>query len=367
MVNRLAIGTTLLILLLTVGTTARAEDSSIQLSGFVDAYYGYNFNEPDSRNNSFPSNNFDFNHNAISLSLAELSVAREADPVGFRLDLNFGQTTDFVHCGAVSSGCISVNNTEDSLKNIQEAYLSWATPIGLNIDFGKMVTHIGAEVIESQDNWNYTRGLLFCCAIPFYHAGLRANYVINEMLYVNGYLYNGWNNVTENNGIKTFGAQIGITPTPRLPIILGWIGPEKDEGSGTTERNVYEVIVNLQATETLAFMLDYNYGTQENAAGKSENWTGVAAYGRLELAPYTLALRYEYVDDEDNFMFGGSTPDGNTVQEVTVTAERTIGGNLLARLEYRGDFSDDAIFEDDNGSTSEDTQNRVVLGLVYMF
>ena len=38
-------------------------------------------------------------------------------------------------------------------------------------DAGKFVTPIGAEVIESQDNWNYTRSILFGYAIPFYHLG----------------------------------------------------------------------------------------------------------------------------------------------------------------------------------------------------
>ncbi len=44
----------------------------------------------------------------------------------------------------------------------------------MQIDAGKFVTPIGAEVIESQDNWNYTRSTLFGYAIPFYHTGLRA-------------------------------------------------------------------------------------------------------------------------------------------------------------------------------------------------
>ena len=44
----------------------------------------------------------------------------------------------------------------------------------MQCDVGKFVTPIGAEVIESQDNWNYTRSILFGYAIPFYHVGVRA-------------------------------------------------------------------------------------------------------------------------------------------------------------------------------------------------
>ncbi|MBI5745551.1 MAG: porin [Nitrospirae bacterium] len=332
----------------------------VKISGFVDLYYGYNFNNPDSRKNDAVTTNFDFNHNTFSLNLAELVIQKAPGPVGFRVDLDFGPTTDFVH--SVEPG------GNETFKHTQQAYISYIAPIGkgVTLDFGKFVTHMGAEVIESKDNWNYTRGLLFCCAIPYYHAGLRANVPINDMLFVNGYLYNGWNNVVENNGIKTFGAQVGITPIPQLPILLSWIGPEDFPGV-STGRQVYEAIVSYNATDSLSFMVDYNYGTQDSLTGISQKYSGIAAYAKLKLDPYTLALRYENVDDKDNVIFFGTTPDGNKIQEVTLTAERTIAGSLLTRLEYRMDKSDNNIYEDKDGNFIEDSQSRVVLGFVYTF
>ncbi len=354
------------LILALLSVTYRVSDSSaadeaiskgVKISGFVDTYYSYNLNNPDSRKNGVGTN-FDFEHNTFSLNLAELVVSKAADPVGFRMDLDFGPTTDFVHAAPET----------ETFKHIQQAYVSYTTPFGPTLDFGKFVTHMGAEVIESKDNWNYTRGLLFCCAIPYYHSGLRANVPINNMLFVNGYLYNGWNNVVENNGIKTFGAMIGITPIPQLPIILNWIGPE--DFTGVSDRQVYEAIVSYNATDSLTFMVDYNLGTQDSLTGDSQSYWGIAAYAKWKQDPYTLAFRYEFADDEDNIMFGGTgdiTGDGNKIQEFTVTAERTIAGSLLTRLEYRVDMSDDDIYEDDDGFFSEDTQSRIVLGFVYMF
>lgn len=329
--------------------------SGVKISGFVDTYYGYNFNNPKGRTNDLVTTNFDFKHNTFSLNLAEVVIQKAPGPVGFRVDLDFGPTTDFVH--SVEPG------GNETFKHTQQAYVSWATPVGLNLDYGKFVTHMGAEVIESKDNWNYTRGLLFCCAIPYYHAGLRANYVVSDKIFVNGYLYNGWNNVIENNGTKTFGAQVGITPIPQLPILLSWIGPE----ALPSDRNVYEAIVTYNATDALSFMADYNYGNQDSPTGSSQKYWGIAAYARWKQDPYTLALRYEFADDKDNLMFAGTTTNGNKIQEITLTAERTIGGSLLTRLEYRMDMSDDKIYEDDDGIFGEDSQSRVVLGLVYIF
>ena len=342
----------------------------VKISGFVDAYYSFNFNKPDSNANAIGASgsNFDFDHNAFSLNLAELVVSKTAEPVGFRVDLDFGPTTDFVHgaTGITAHPPSHPGTTESEVfKNIQQAYISWATPIGLNLDYGKFVTHLGAEVIESKDNWNYTRGLLFCCAIPYYHSGLKANYVISDMLYVNGYLLNGWNNVFENNNSKTFGAQIGITPIKQLPILLNWIGPEDSTGA-FENRQVYDLIVTFNATDSLSFMINYDYGTQDLLPTGDQKWSGIAAYARLAgvmSENCAIAIRYENVDDDDGFMFG--TLD-NKVQEITLTGEHKVAGNMLLRLEYRHDMADEDIFEDEGGKVS-DTQDRVIVGVIYSF
>ena len=68
-----------------------------------------------------------------------------------------------------------------ALQNVEQAYVSYYAPVGkgLTIDFGKFVTPLGNEVIEAKDNWNYSRGILFGYAIPFYHVG-RAARVLAE-------------------------------------------------------------------------------------------------------------------------------------------------------------------------------------------
>jgi hypothetical protein len=332
---------------------------TVDIHGFVDTYYSYNFNDPDSMSNS-PVGIFDFEHNAFSLSLAEVVFSKstsDTSPVGFRLDLNFGPTAEFVHCLELSC---SDGSPEAPYRNIQQAYVTWATPVGLTLDMGKFVTHMGLEVIESKDNWNYTRGLLFCCAIPFYHAGLRVNYAVSDLLFVNGYVLNGWDNVDENNKKKTFGAQVGITAIKQLPIILNWIGPEEVSGDHEN-RQVYDLIVTFNLNDALAFAVNYDYGTQESlVTGDDQTWTGIAGYARLGMGSNALAARYEVFDDED-----GARGVGTKVQEVTLTAETKVATNLLLRLEYRRDMADADIFEDEGAPT--DSQDRVVFGAVYSF
>lgn len=123
----------------------------LTLNGFIDGYYTYNLNKPPSAKNSLY--NFNFNHNSMTLSLIELSIARAAAPLGFKIDLNYGAAAKAIH-GVEPGGA-------DVYQHIQEAYVSYVAPNGIQIDGGKMVTAHGAEVIETHANWNYSRSLLF--------------------------------------------------------------------------------------------------------------------------------------------------------------------------------------------------------------
>jgi hypothetical protein len=146
--------------------------NNVEFSGFVDTYYTYNFNEPPTGALT-PLRNFDSEHNQFTLALAEFAMSKPVtadERVGFRLDLDYGPVAGSVN--AFEPGDKGV------LENIQQAYVSYFAPAGagLTIDFGKFVTMAGAEVIESKDNWNYSRSLLFALAIPYYHAGARVTY-----------------------------------------------------------------------------------------------------------------------------------------------------------------------------------------------
>ena len=138
---------------------------------------------------------------------------------GFRIDLDYGSAAAIV-AGAEPGGTTIY-------QNIQQAYVSYLAPTStgsLQIDFGKFVTPAGNEVIETKDNWNYSRGLLFALAIPYYHAGVRAAYSPNDKVTVTGYVVNGWNNVVDNNSGKSLGVSVTVKPTPALALTENYIG-----------------------------------------------------------------------------------------------------------------------------------------------
>src|SRR6266700_3790214 len=174
----------------------------IDFSGLIDVYADKNFNNPASMTNGL--RNFDVKANQFSLNMAKLSLEHAADPVGFRVDFWFGRAFDIIHAG-------EPKDAPSIMRNVQQAYISLKPPKGkgFQVDFGKFVTSAGAEVIETKDNWNYSRSLLFAWAIPYYHFGVRTSMPMGKVFTGGFQIVNGWNNVEDNNSGKT----IGVTGT----------------------------------------------------------------------------------------------------------------------------------------------------------
>jgi hypothetical protein len=322
------------------------EPPKIDVTGFVDVYYGYNFNKVD------PSlRTFDVQHNAFSLSLAEINFTKGVTPesrVGFRMDLDFGKTADLV------AAYEPEKNGQEIYKHIQQGYVSLLTG-KVQWDAGKFVTPMGAEVIESQDNWNYTRSILFGYAIPFYHTGLRATFTASPKLTLAGYLVNGWNNGSEINGGKTFAGSATWKPNDKVTwIVNDMFGKET---KGDTTRNLFDTTLTLTASPKVSLMANFDYGKEGDV-----KWWGIAPYVKYQATPnWALVGRYEYLDDTK----GGFMTFGTKAQEITVTSDHLIAGGLKMRLEYRTDFADQAIFAKDDGSKKK-SQTTLTVGLVYL-
>jgi hypothetical protein len=324
-----------------------------ELTGFVDAYYGWNFN----RVGPAALRNFDVNHNEFSFNLAEVALEKKPtvdSRIGFRVDFDAGPTATMVN--AFEPG------GPQYLDNVQQGYASVLAPVGkgLQIDFGKFVTPHGAEVIETRDNWNYSRGLLFSLAIPYYHMGARFGYPVTDKVSVTGYLVNGWNDVQDNNSAKTVGASVAIKPNDRLSLIQNYmVGAEQSDNSDDA-RQLFDSVVSYTLTPKVSLMANYDYG-RDTVAGEKVDWSGVAMYAKYQHTDNLAVVpRFEVLWDSKAFATG--TPQN--VKEFTLTGEYRFRG-LISRLEYRTDFSDEAFFPKGDGLQKD--QTTLTFGLTYAF
>src|SRR5450631_3377159 len=285
------------------------------LSGFVDTYYGYNSNQPAGRQNGL--RNFDINSGQFGLNMLELIADKAVDNtnrVGYHVSLGFGQAMNLVNSTETGPGAVPGTSTSNFDQYLKEGYLAYMAPVGkgLQINIGKFVTPNGAEVIETKDNWNYSRSLLFAWAIPYFHFGASAKYVFNSKFSATGYLVNGWNNSIDNNTGKTGGLSFAWTPNAKFSVIQNYlVGPEHNSYNGSF-RNLLDTVISYNPTAKLSLMANYDYGRDHFVSGgppfvvgQLAKWSGLAGY--VKYAPnakYYIAFRGEYFDDNQGFETG---------------------------------------------------------------
>jgi hypothetical protein len=342
-----------------ISSAARAQDSlaaaaKIDISGIADVYYSKNFAHPITRKNQL--RNFDVAENQFTLSQVEVVLQRKAEPAGFRVDLDYGAANDIVQPAGASS-----------LSTIQQAFLTAVIPLGsgLTVDAGKFVTHLGNEVIESKDNWNYSRSLLFAWAIPYYHTGVRFSYPIAENLGACVHIVNGWNSGTDNNDFKTIGATLNWTVSPSTGIVLNAIdGFEHLTPIESGKRSVYDVIVTQKLSDVFTLAVNADYGEAKTDLGRAL-WKGVAVYGRYAVTDKAaIAIRGEIFDDPQGYATGFGTPKLD-VKEVTGTYEYFFSHSLLLRGEVRYDFANARVFDKSAPGTVA-TQATALIGAVVL-
>ncbi|MBM4065470.1 MAG: porin [Planctomycetes bacterium] len=360
---------------------------SVEVSGFIDTYYSYNYSNPKDnlgsggdfvRPDMLELRSFDREHNSFTLDNVEISVFKpstEKDPIGFGFTTNYGEIAR--RLTFVPAEMTSNTRVDNDDFTISQGFVTYKAPIGKGLDFkfGKFATWIGAELWESVDNPNFSRSLLYQNAIPFTNTGLAVSYPLLDKLTVTGYLVNGWDTFADNNDGKTLGYQFNWAVAENTSFILNAShGPEQDDdlspGADGNWRHFWDIIVALKPLEKTSMNLNFDFGTEEGAegigsgffaspTGRNGIWWGFSGIISQDITDsFGLAFRGEYFDDNDGARTGVM---GLQVSEVTLTANIKIRENLLVRPEVRYDDADQEIF------AGQDNQLTTAIDFAYMF
>jgi Putative beta-barrel porin-2, OmpL-like. bbp2 len=328
----------------------------VDFSLIMDGYYSFNNNHPVSGFNQLY--NFNDKTNQIGLNMIKGTAVHDPDPIGFRVDVGAGRSFDLVKTPAPDPS---------GFRYLEQAYVSFKPKPwkGFEADFGEFVTSAGAEVIESKDNWNYSRSILFAWAIPYYHFGVRTSMPIGNSLSVGVQLVNGWNAIVENHGnnMQTVGITAAITRKKYTWSHNYYVGPQYT-GVNNKNRNLYDTTLLLTPSDKISAYLNFDYGWQNRPISGSDHWIGFAGALRFQLNKHiAISPRAEYFNDTNGF----STGVQQKLHEVTVTGEYKVVDGFLARLEYRHDGSNVPFFNRGNDPAVSQTQNTVTLGLIVYY
>lgn len=343
--------------------------SGISVSGYMDAAYTHadrNIESP-----SFSDRVFDSQNNSFGLHQFGLTVAKQPkEGFGGLVNLTAGSDAQVIHSFPEAAG------TGSSMFDLTQAYMQYATG-PLTVIAGKFTTLHGTEVIASTGNTNFSRSILFG-AVPFTHTGVRATWALNDKVSLIGGINNGWDQVSDANRGKTL--ELGATLNPIKPLnisVSGYTGKESSVAPGapgTTgaegTRNSLNAVVSYILTDPLSVGVEVLSVSQDNVAGSTAKYSGVAGYVTYMFKPKLRGvLRLESFDDKNGFHFAPTTSGGTFTnsetkyREATGTVSYLMSENFEARGEVRQDRATNSVFVDSDGSTSKDLMTFAIQGL----
>lgn len=333
-------------------TVVEEKKPTVTISGSLDAYYRYNFqNAKDSgRLNNLTS--FTNSQNSFELGMASLKAEASFGKAGAVVDLGFGRrATEFSY------------NDGGVLAAIKQAYVTFAPSDKIKFSFGKWGTHVGYEVLDAYLNRNYSMSYMFSYG-PFFHTGLKADVALGNFGFMLG-IVNPTDFVSASFTKKNVIAQVsGSSSSGKLKGYLNYVGGK--DYSDTYSANQIDLV--LLGTVTDQFSVGYNgtYKSLKDPADDKYSFWGSALYLNLDPSPtFGVTLRGEIFDDKKNGTLGYV---GTSMFAGTLSANIKID-NLTIIPELRVDSAKDPYFfkNSDSGNPTSKGTGSFILAATYHF
>lgn len=323
------------------------------LSGYLETDWQWNYAKPDNGITNYRG--FDNRANTITLSNVSLAVDWDVKDVIGKLALQVGRTPSTYYLAEPNrAGTTSVNATNAELwKYLQQAYLGYRFHFlqrELLVQTGVFLSPIGPETMIVHENWNWSRSNLFF-ALPFYHAGARASQTLSDAWSLTVAVYNGWNNIVDNNTHKSLSVQALYAPEKLLTwSLLYFGGVERPQGApeGAPFRHLFDSHLSWQASERWSVMAHGNGGFERNRFGMT-HWGGGALSARVVLLrELSLAARADRLQERAAHDAQGSASPilfpARWVSSATATLDYHPADSISFRLEYRHDAAASPIY-----------------------
>lgn len=353
--------------------------SSTTLSGYVDTSAQWNLGTGNANSPNYfgggASKADGFNLNEIQVSL-DKPLDESEWAAGYHVDLWMGPDAN-----AIATQSITASGTSDFA--IRQAYVALRTPIGNGIDWkiGVWDTVIGYESLASMNNPNYTHSYGFTIE-PTTHTGIQGTYKVCDTINVTAGIANTFgpsineraqgpnlSGSTMAESYKTYMLAVGLT----APSSWGWVGGSTlsvgvingfnsgaAEFGGSGQTSVYAgatVNTPLSALK-LGASLDYLTirdfqeavaaggdgpgGEDEAFGGDGTAWAGALYASFQATEKLSLNLRGEFLDDSADLVYdvSGAGMNRAKVWAATATAQYDLWKNVVSRVEFRWDHSD---------------------------
>lgn len=375
-----------------ISPSARAQEAanpsdhrepSVAVGGYLEAYYGYNFNRPSNGLTNYRA--FDNRNATITLANAVLSVDASAQGFYGRIALQSGSTGE-TYYGAEparpGADGAAVGGPE-VFKHVQEAYAGFELTPAISAEAGLYLSPIGPEAMAIKDTWLWSRSNLFY-GLPFYHTGARIKLRPSEKVTLRAGVLNGWNSVVDNNDTPSVSVKATLELSPRVTLDAHYLGGiERDPGApeGPAWRNLFDTYLTWRAHDRVELIVNSDAGMEPNRFGLA-GWAAGALYGRVRI------IDRLFVAARGDVVFEKRAGNGALVSAPMLFPTRWLTSQAVAvdfrpvpfasvRLEYRHDAAASALFFSGNvsGNGTESApfvanaraQNTLTLGMTAWF
>ncbi len=325
------------------------ENEALQISGYADAYWKYDFAKQENIKTYFAND-----HNSISLGMIGLGLKKAVGKAFFVGELAFGPRGQYL---SIPNGDGNGDDMDNSF-HIQNLYASYNFTEEFSMTAGFMGTFIGYEVISPASNFHYSTSYLFGAG-PFQNAGIKANYAFSEKVSLMVGLFNDWNVYRDVNGVSHFGAQLSLSPIEGLEAYVNFLtgssqGGESNYSSGT--------LIDLVASYSFSEKVDLGLNAADYTFRAGGGYQGAALYPKYNVNDaISVGLRGEYFKTKDVDDIKGSQ-----VTAFTLSAQLKHKG-LTVIPEIRLDNDDSSIFLKSDGITPTKQATQASLAFVYAF
>ena len=338
---------------LVIYNSAKSQDTTknafFKFSGSADAYYRYDFNNPEKPFNNFTS--FTNSQNSFELGSVSFKAEHNVGKVGMLADVGFGKRADE----------FSYNDEKSSIA-IKQLFVTYSPSSKLKFTLGSWATHVGYESVDAYANKNYSMSYLFSYG-PFFHTGLKADVALSAKSNFMIGIANPSDLKYASNFPKMVIAQFATSSKDdKVRLALNYQG-----GKSSDSAKLYQGDVVLNYSISQKWSLGYNGSVQwrqEKESGKwdaSKSWYGNALYINSNPNSWlAFCLRTELFNDKKNVL-----GFDDSIFETTFSTNFIID-DLIIIPEIRFENAGRNIYTKQNGDGINTTGN-FLLAVVYHF
>lgn len=307
------------------------------------------------------------NTNTFSLSEVELDLQVELKTwAGFRTDINF-RAADSARINNDVLGTQFISFDDLSADDIlEQGYIYFILPtreLGLPFEttfrFGKFNAPIGWELLDPVDLYQFSRADVFNFGLPFNVTGALLAFTFSPAVDLQLYVVNGWDQLQDNNKMKTFGGRLGITPVKDVNWGLSFItGPELEDNEDDY-RTVFDTDLTIKLIPRLVIGAEFSYGWEENVAvrgGDAEWLAGLLTLHYDFTDVLGLTFRFDIFDDRGGARLPNDNPavSRQTAYSLTLNPSFLLAEGIRIYTEFKYTKSDEDVFQKENGRFRDD-------------